>query len=73
MSTPQSKSAAFVALILGVVVSVALGDPRPITGLVGHTFLTAQQRDQIRTYAEFYCKQLTAGDIPGYTLSRPAG
>lgn len=64
MSTPQSRSAALVALILGVVVSVALGDPRPITRLAGHDFLTAQQRDQLRTYAEFYCNQLATGDIP---------
>ena len=64
MSTPQSKSAAFVVFILGVVVSAALGDPRPITGLVGQSALTPQQRDQIRTYAEFYCDQLATGDIP---------
>lgn len=64
MSTPQSKSAAFVVFILGVVVSAALGDPRPIAGLVGHSALTPQQRDQIRTYAEFYCDQLATGDIP---------
>ncbi|MEE9129047.1 MAG: hypothetical protein V3T84_03445 [Phycisphaerales bacterium] len=64
MSTPQSKSAAFVAFILGVVVSAALGDPRPIIGLVGESSLTPQQRDQIRTYAEFYCNQLATGDVP---------
>ena len=64
MSTPQSKSAAFVVFILGVVVSAALGDPRPITGLVGQSSLTPQQRDQIRTYAEFYGNQLATGDIP---------
>ncbi len=64
MSTPQSKSAAFVVFILGVVVSAALGDPRPITGLVGQSALTPQHRDQIRTYAEFYCNQLATGDIP---------
>lgn len=64
MSTPQSKSAAFVVFILGVVVSAALGDPRPIAGLVGQSALTPQQRDQIRTYGEFYCNQLATGDIP---------
>ncbi len=64
MSTSQSRSAALVAFILGVVVSVALGDPRPITGLVGQIALTPQQRDQIRTFAEFYCNQLATGDIP---------
>ncbi len=64
MSKPQSNSAAFVAFILGVVVSAALGDPRPITGLVGQSDLTPQQRDQIRTYAEFYCNELATGDIP---------
>ena len=64
MSTPQSRSAAFVVFILGVVVSAALGDPRPISGLVGQSALTPQQRDQIRTYAEFYCDQFATGDIP---------
>ncbi len=63
MSTPQSRSAAFVAFILCVVVSVALGDPRPITGLVGQSALSPQQADQIQTYAEFYCNQLGTGDV----------
>ncbi len=64
MSSPQSKSAAFVVFILGVVVvSAALGDPRPIAGLVGQNTLTPPQRDQIRTYAEFYCDQFTTGEI----------
>ncbi len=64
MNRPQSKSAAFVAFILGVVVSAALGNPPPITSLVGQSSLTPQQRDQIRTYGEFYCNQLATGDIP---------
>ena len=64
MSTIQSKSAALVVLILGVVVSTALGDPRPIAGLVGQSSLTPQQRDQIRTYGDFYCNQLATGEIP---------
>ncbi len=64
MSTPQSKSAAFVALVLGAVVSGALGDPPPVNGLVGQDPLSPQDRVQVRTYAEFYCNQLAVGDIP---------
>ncbi len=64
MSTPQSKSAVFVALVLAAVVCSALGDPPPINGLVGQDPLSPQGRLQVRTYAEFYCNQLGTGDIP---------
>lgn len=64
MSTPQSKSSAFVALVVGAVVCGAFGDPPPINGLVGKNPLSPQDRVQVRTYTDFYCNQLAAGDIP---------
>ncbi len=64
MRTPQSKSAAFVAFALAAVVCGALGAPPPINGLVGQNSLSPPDRAHVRTYAEFYCNQLAAGDIP---------
>ena len=63
MSTVQSKSVAFVALVLGAVVCGAFGDPPPVNGLVGKDQLSPQDRVEVRTYTDFYCNQLAAGDI----------
>ena len=63
MSTPQSKTSVFFALALGAVVFSALGDPPPVNGLVGQASLSPQDRVQVRTYTDFYCKQLAAGDV----------
>ncbi len=63
MSTPQSKITACVAFVLAAVACGALGDPPPVNGLVGKDPLSPQDRGQVRTYADFYCNQLAAGDI----------